>query len=126
MARRMWRSGLETDKGERNEGQRHSAVKGNALFAVAPENTLWLAVQTMAENDIGSVVVIDHGVLVGCSLSAKSSSACMRTRVRSATSCEHGHGRGALVVTPETDVNDVRRLMLERHTRYLPVLEVRR
>jgi len=26
-------------------------------------------------------------------------------------------------VTPETDVNDVRRLMLERHTRYLPVLE---
>jgi CBS domain-containing protein len=28
-----------------------------------------------------------------------------------------------LTVTPQTDVNEVRRVMLERHTRYLPVLE---
>ena len=28
-----------------------------------------------------------------------------------------------LTCTPETDVNEVRRMMLERHTRYLPVLE---
>jgi CBS domain-containing protein len=30
-----------------------------------------------------------------------------------------------LTCTPETDVNEVRRMMLERHTRYLPVLDSR-
>ena len=32
---------------------------------------------------------------------------------------------GPLTVTPETEVMEVRRLMLERHARYLPVLDGR-
>jgi CBS domain-containing protein len=40
-------------------------VKGNTLFTVTPQAMLWSAVQTMAENDIGSVVVMDRGDLVG-------------------------------------------------------------
>lgn len=30
-----------------------------------------------------------------------------------------------LTCTPETDVNEVRRMMLERHARYMPVLDKR-
>ena len=30
-----------------------------------------------------------------------------------------------LTCTPETDVNEVRRMMLERHARYMPVLDSR-
>ena len=40
-------------------------VKGNALFTVAPDATLASAIESMAENDIGSVVVMDHGELMG-------------------------------------------------------------
>jgi CBS domain-containing protein len=40
-------------------------VKGNALFTVGPDSTLTSAIQSMAENDIGSVVVMDHGELIG-------------------------------------------------------------
>ena len=40
-------------------------AKGNALYTVSPDASLWSAVQTMAEFDIGSVVVMDHGQLTG-------------------------------------------------------------
>ncbi|MGV3654481.1 MAG: CBS domain-containing protein, partial [Noviherbaspirillum sp.] len=31
----------------------------------------------------------------------------------------------SISITPDTEVNEVRRLMLERHARYVPVLEAR-
>lgn len=40
-------------------------VKGNTLYTVAPETKLQVAVQTMAEYDIGSLVVMEYGELVG-------------------------------------------------------------
>jgi CBS domain-containing protein len=98
-------------------------VKGNTLFTVTPQATLWAAVQTMAENDIGSVVVMDRGELVG-----------MLT-FREVLGRVHANGgtvgdgtvRAAMVapriVSPDTDVMDLRRTMLEEHTRYLPVLD---
>ena len=30
-----------------------------------------------------------------------------------------------LTVTPDTEINEVRRVMLEKHTRYLPVMDAR-
>ena len=40
-------------------------VKGNTLYTVHPDQPLLQAVQTMAEMDIGSLVVMEHGDLVG-------------------------------------------------------------
>ena len=40
-------------------------VKGNTLYTLGPDHTLWAAVQTMAEHDIGSVVVMEQGQLIG-------------------------------------------------------------
>ena len=40
-------------------------VKGGTLFTVSPDQPLWHAFQTMAEHDIGSLVVMEHGELVG-------------------------------------------------------------
>jgi CBS domain-containing protein len=101
-------------------------VKGNALFTATPDSLLWDAVQTMAEHDIGSVVVMDRGDLIGM----------LTFREVIQTIKANGGALGnavvrnvmedsPLTVTPQTDVNEVRRLMLERHTRYLPVLEGR-
>jgi CBS domain-containing protein len=33
--------------------------------------------------------------------------------------------RDVLTMSPDTDVNEIRRLMLERHARYVPVMEGR-
>ena len=40
-------------------------VKGNTLYTVSPGQLLAEAVQTMADNDIGSLVVMEYGDLVG-------------------------------------------------------------
>ena len=98
-------------------------VKGSTLFTVTPQATLWSAVQTMAENDVGSVVVMDRGALVG-----------MLT-FREVLGKVHANG-GAVgdgtvhaamvpprIVGPDTDVMELRRMMLEEHTRYLPVMD---
>ena len=40
-------------------------VKGNTLYTVTPDEPLARAIDVMAEKDIGSLVVMDHGDLVG-------------------------------------------------------------
>ena len=40
-------------------------VKGSTLFTVQPEQPLAEAAASMADHDIGSLVVMDHGDLVG-------------------------------------------------------------
>jgi CBS domain-containing protein len=101
-------------------------VKGAALYTVTPDTPLIKAVALMAEQDIGSSVVMEYGELVG-----------MLT-FREVINRIHANGGGLgeisvrkvmddapLTVTPETEVMEVRRLMLERHARYLPVLDGR-
>jgi CBS domain-containing protein len=99
-------------------------VKGNTLYTLSPEQTAWDAVQTMAERDIGSVVVMDKGRLVGILT--------FREVIKTLQNNSGHIGNGTIKsimdsepqsVTPGTDVNEVRRLMLESHVRYLPVLD---
>src|SRR6478736_9367503 len=40
-------------------------VKGNTLYTVTPDEPLSKAIDAMAEKDIGSLVVMDHGDLTG-------------------------------------------------------------
>jgi len=99
-------------------------VKGNTLYTLSPEHSEWSAVRLMAEHDIGSVVVMDQGRLVGILTFREVIGTLHRNNGRI------GEGTIASImdakpqtVTPGTDVNEVRRLMLESHVRYLPVLD---
>ena len=101
-------------------------VKGNTLYTLGPDHTLWAAVQTMAEHDIGSVVVMEQGQLIGI-LTFREIINTVHTnsgQIGSGT-IRSAMDRSPQTVTPETDVNEVRRLMLESHVRYLPVLDGR-
>ncbi|AKM29129.1 hypothetical protein AB870_01780 [Pandoraea faecigallinarum] len=101
-------------------------VKGNTLFTVTPETSLADAVDTMAEHDIGSLVVMEYGDLVGMLTFREIINTISRNGGTVGTSTirkimdDH-----PLTCTPETDVNEVRRMMLERHARYLPVMDSR-
>ncbi len=99
-------------------------AKGNALYTVSPEASLWSAVQTMAEFDIGSVVVMDHGKLAGM-LTFREVFRVLQTndgRVGRGLVREHMDAKPT-VVEARTDVNDLRRLMLEHRMRYIPVMD---
>jgi CBS domain-containing protein len=101
-------------------------VKGNTLYTVTPDEPLARAIDAMAEKDIGSLVVMEHGDLVGM-LTFREVILCIvknggvvgGTLVRSAMD-DH-----PLTCTSETELDEVRRMMLERHARYMPVMERR-
>jgi CBS domain-containing protein len=101
-------------------------VKGGTLYTVTPEQLLTDAVKTMSERDIGSLVVMDHGELVGMLTFREviqavvgNDGALGATLVRSVMD---GH---PLTCTPETEIDEVRRMMLGRHARYMPVISQR-
>lgn len=101
-------------------------VKGNTLYTITPDDPLADAVAVMAEKDIGSLVVMEHGDLVGMltfreiilTLQANGG-AVGSTTVRKAMD------DAPLTCTAGTELDEVRRMMLDRHTRYMPVMDKR-
>ncbi len=101
-------------------------VKGGTLFTVTPDALLSEAVSAMADKDIGSLVVMEHGDLIGMLtfrevilVLAKNGGQLGGTVVRTAMD-DH-----PLTCTLETDLDEIRRMMLERHARYMPVMDQR-
>jgi len=99
-------------------------LKGNALYTIAPEASLMQAAQVMAEQDIGSLVVIAHGRVAGILTFRE----IIRAAVQAGGSFAAITVGGAmdphpLLCAPETDMDQVRRMMLERHARYSPVMD---
>jgi CBS domain-containing protein len=99
-------------------------VKGSVLYTVTPDTLVHDAVNMMVEKDIGSLVVLEFGDLVGM-LSFREVMKTIHANNGSvgAETIRKRMDDHPITVTPETDVNEVRRLMLERHSRYLPVMD---
>ncbi|MEO8345225.1 MAG: CBS domain-containing protein [Betaproteobacteria bacterium] len=99
-------------------------IKGNTLYTTTPDGAVMEAVKVMADNDIGSLVVMEGGKLAGM-LTFREVLAAMAQRegsladVRVADIYEHD----PLTASPTLDVMDLRRTMLDRHARYVPVMD---
>jgi CBS domain-containing protein len=101
-------------------------VKGSVLYTVPAGDSLAEAVAMMAEKDLGSLVVVEYGELVGMltfreiiQTLVKSGGSLGTTLVRTAMDDE------PLTCTAETDIDEVRRMMLVSHARYMPVMDNR-
>ena len=107
-------------------------LKGSTLFTVTPDTMLSDCVVTMAENDIGSLVVMDEGRLAGVLTFREV------LRVLAKRQKEHRTGptppvaeivvREVMVPKPvivslDTEVNELRRMMVDTRTRYVPVMD---
>jgi CBS domain-containing protein len=101
-------------------------VKGDILYTVTPDTSMLDAVHTMAEKDIGSLVVMEFGTLVGM-LSFREVMKTMdhnNGSVGNDTVRKHMDDH-PITITPDTEVNEVRRIMLEKHARYVPIMDAR-
>lgn len=107
-------------------------VKGNTLFTVTPESTLADCVIAMADHDVGSLVVMQKGAVAGI--------VTFREVIRVLAKRQKEHRVGPTppvaeiyvreVMNPEPamatldmEVDALRKLMLENHQRYLPVVD---
>jgi len=99
-------------------------IKGHTLFTTPPERSLLEAVEVMAENDIGSLVVMDHGHMAGMLTFAEVLKALAeRGGSLGDAAVAELYVRDPLTATPDLDVMELRRVMLERHARYVPVMD---
>jgi CBS domain-containing protein len=100
-------------------------AKGHSrILSIAPQQTVFEALQVMAEFEIGALMVLDQGRLVGI----------LSERDYARKGVLHGHAsKETLVsvimtspvysVTPRSTVDKCMELMTERHIRHLPVVD---
>jgi CBS domain-containing protein len=99
-------------------------VKGNTLYTAQPGQPLADAVSFMAEKDLGSLVVMDKGGVAGM-LTFREVIQKIVTNGGQVGAASVGEAMDAqpLTCTPDTEIDDVRRMMLESHARYMPVTD---
>ncbi|MFA4913067.1 MAG: CBS domain-containing protein [Comamonadaceae bacterium] len=99
-------------------------VKGDTLYTATPDMAVTQAIDIMSEQDIGSLVVMESGMLAGMLT--------FREIIRHLKTSDGAVGettvRGIMddapvSVTPNTSADEVQRLMLEKHARYIPVMD---
>ena len=99
-------------------------IKGNTLYTATPQQPLMDAVRAMSDKDIGSLVVMEQGRLVGMLTFREVIQELVRDQGSlGATQVQAAMVTDPLICTPETDLDEVRRMMLVDHARYLPVLD---
>ena len=99
-------------------------VTGNRLLTIEPSGREADAVKTMADQNLGSLVVMDQGRMVGLltfheilRAMAAGGGALGDARVND------GMTRDPVTASPDMEVNDLRRTMLDAGARYRPVVQ---
>src|SRR5215471_6153091 len=94
-------------------------LKGSALYTTTPDAPVREAVKVMAQHDIGSLVVMDHGRMSGLITFAEVLKALAeRDGALGDLTVSAIAEREPLTAMPTIDVMELRRIMLERHARY--------
>lgn len=107
-------------------------VKGATLYTMSPNESLASAVVVMAEHDIGSLVIMSDGRLTGMLTFRE----VIRVLAKRQTENRSGPtppvssfkihevmNPKPAVATPDMDVDALRKLMIDTHERYLPVMD---
>jgi len=99
-------------------------IKGTVLYTVPPQKTLGEAVAIMTDLDMGSLVCFEHGKMAGMLtfrevLLAVNANGAAWQQVAVADVMVSK----PFCASPEMEMDDLRRLMIENHQRYLPVME---
>jgi CBS domain-containing protein len=107
-------------------------IKGSTLYTVTPATTLADAVISMADHDIGSVVVMEAGKLAGMLTFREIIKVLARrqqenrvgpTPTMSQITVDEVMEAEPAIASPSMEVDELRTLMIERHQRYMPVME---
>ncbi len=98
--------------------------KRSGLITVGPDATVFQALQIMAEHDIGAVLVMDMGDVLGIfSERDYARRIVLQGRTSAGTKVRDIMTSKVVYVTPEQTVADCMALMTEKRFRHLPVLE---
>jgi CBS domain-containing protein len=99
-------------------------IKGNKILSIAPNDSVYAAIERMSENNVGALLVLENEKLVGILserdyarkvvLKGKSSK---NTLIREIMTPD------VLCVSPDTTVDECLALLTESRVRHLPVMD---
>ncbi|MBN8682995.1 MAG: CBS domain-containing protein [Chitinophagales bacterium] len=96
----------------------------NEIYAVRPDQTVIEALELMAAQNIGVVMVLDDERLVGIfSERDYARKGIVQGRKAKSTPIAEVMTSGLYVVTPKQSIQDCMKIMSEKHIRHLPVVE---
>jgi CBS domain-containing protein len=99
-------------------------VKGNLVWTIAPKATVYEALQLMAEKNVGALVVVQSGQVVGIfSERDYARKGILQGRSSKTSTIGEVMTREVLYVEPDATIEDCMALMTDKRTRHLPVLE---
>lgn len=99
-------------------------AKGNEIWSVGPDDSVFTALELMAEKGIGAVLVLDGQNVAGI-LSERdyARQVILKGKASKDTPVREIMTTSLFVVTPERTVDDCMALMTEKRIRHLPVVE---
>ncbi len=99
-------------------------TKGNKVWSIAPQETTYKALQLMSEENLGALLVIDKGKVVGLfSERDYARKVILKGKSSKTTKVSELMTKEVLFVDPDTSVEDCMLLMTENFVRHLPVME---
>ena len=99
-------------------------VKGNRLLSIEPDGRVVDAVKTMADQNLGSLVVLDQGRMTGMlTFHELLGALARRGGALGDVKVSEIMVKDPVTASPDMEVNDLRRTMLDTGARYLPVMQ---
>jgi len=98
--------------------------KGYDVVSISPEATVYEALELMAKEDIGAVLVMDGDRLLGIFSERDYARRCILHNRRSKeTKVKELMTSNVFTISPSASINDAMELMTKHHIRHLPVVE---
>ena len=98
-------------------------VKGPGCFSVGPDESVYAAIKIMAEEDVGSVLVMDGATLVGILTEREyARNVVLKGRSSPQTLVRDIMSKPVAYVEPDATVEDCMALMTKKRVRHLPVV----
>jgi CBS domain-containing protein len=100
------------------------ARKGGELWSIGPADTVFDAIKKMADKNVGSLVVIEDGRLVGLITERHyARNVVLKGRASPQTRVSEIMERNVVYVRPDSTVEQCMALMTSKMVRHLPVIE---
>ena len=98
--------------------------KGSEVYTTAPDETVFEALRTMAEKNIGALVVFDNGEMAGLiSERDYARKVILEERASKSTSVSEIMSAHLVTVHPDDTIDACMQLMTDKHIRHLVVVE---
>lgn len=98
--------------------------KGNHVWSISPNATVYEALELMAEKNIGAVLVMEGDKLLGIFSERDYARRCILLNRRSKeTAVKELMTADVITIPPSATIDDAMALMSEHHIRHLPVVE---